>query len=122
MITSTPRLAVRASSWIIRISMSRIVRNPIVSVIRATPPGTTRRRKAARAASGASAPRWISEDTPLTIWTPCDTPMAKTRKGTRMDMGSIPNPRSLRMPRSQMTAITEQVRARSVSRCERVNT
>ena len=90
MIAATPMLAAIAISWITWIRMNRMVKNPIVSVASAIPPGTSRRRKLVRAASMPEAPRKISERTELTICTPWLTAMANTRNGTRIDIGSIP--------------------------------
>ncbi len=56
MMTATPRLAVIAISWIIRISISMMVMKPMVSDSRAMPPGTSRRRKVERAAVEAVEP------------------------------------------------------------------
>ena len=59
MIAATPKLAVIAISWMTWMtwmSMSRIVMKPMVSLASAIPPGTSRRRKLARAHVGQSAP------------------------------------------------------------------
>ncbi len=56
MIAATPRLAVIAISWIMRILISMMVMKPMVSVSRATPPGISSRRKVLRAAVWLSAP------------------------------------------------------------------
>ena len=91
MITQTPRLAEIASSRMVWILISRIVRKPNVSAIRATPPGTSSCRKALLAASRLlSQPENTAERKARIICTPWLTPMAKMRKGTRIDNGSIP--------------------------------
>ena len=119
MITATPRLAVIASSWMIGISISRMVRKPAVSVASATLPGMNRRRKQMRAAAEQSSPSHTWPFRALIICTPCETPMAKTRNGTRIDSGSMPNPNSTSNPSCQMTATSEQIRGRIVSRQDR---
>ena len=90
MMAATPRLAVTAISLMTCTSMSEIVTNPTESEASATAPGSSRPRKAARAASIPAAPRATSARTALTIWTPWLTPMANTRNGTRIDIGSTP--------------------------------
>ena len=119
MITATPRLAVLASSWMIGISISRMVRKPAVSVARATLPGMNRRRKQMRAAAEQSAPSQTWPFSALIICTPWDTPMAKTRNGTRIDSGSMPKPNSTSSPSCQTTATSEQTSGRMVSRLDR---
>ena len=52
-----PRLAVIAISWIISISINRIVIKPMQSLIKAIMPGTNSRRNAVRAAAMVSVPR-----------------------------------------------------------------
>jgi len=56
MMTATPRLAVIAISWIMRISINMMVTKPMVSLSRAIPPGSSSRRKVDRAAVTLSAP------------------------------------------------------------------
>ena len=90
MITATPMLAAMASSRIVGTGMSRMVTNPIVSVISATPPGTSSCRNAARADLSGSPPANNSARNARTICTPWLTPIAKTRNGTRIDIGSMP--------------------------------
>ena len=90
MMTATPRLAVIAISWMTRILMRRIVRKPMVSEASAMKPGTRSRRKLFRAAVTESAPSKISAPLALIICTAWLTPMAKMRKGTRIDIGSMP--------------------------------
>ena len=104
MMAATPMLAATAISWMTWIWMKRIVKNPMVSVASAMPPGTSSLRKLVRAADRLSAPSKISEPVELTICTPWLTAIAKTRKGTRIDMGSMPKPSSVMMPSCHTTA------------------
>ena len=55
MIAATPRLAVTAISWMTRTGMSAMATNPMASEASATEPGSSRRRKLARAAGDAAA-------------------------------------------------------------------
>ena len=119
MITATPRLAVIASSWMIGISISRMVRKPAVSVASATLPGMNSRLKQMRAAEWQSSPAVTWPFRALIICTPWETPMAKTRNGTRIDNGSMPKPNSTSRPNCQTTATREQISGRMVSRQER---
>ena len=120
MIAATPMLAVSAISWMTRTSISEMVMKPTESETSATEPGSSRRRKLARAASGALAPPITSARTALTICTPWLTPIANTRKGTRMDIGSMPKPSPVTAPSCHTTAIREQARGTAVRRSERV--
>jgi hypothetical protein len=61
MMAATPMLAAMAISWMTWIWMKRRVKNPIVSVASAMPPGTSSRRKLVRAAVRLSAPSKISD-------------------------------------------------------------
>ncbi len=108
MMTATPRLAVIAISWIIRILISMMVMKPMVSDSSAIPPGISSRRKVERAASRLLGLSKTSARNALTICTPWLTPIANIRKGTRIDIGSMPNPSSVRSPSCQITAINEQ--------------
>jgi hypothetical protein len=56
----------------------------------------------------------------LTCWTPWDTPMAKTRKGTSIARGSRPKPSRVMVPNCQTTDTSEQNNGRKVSTQERV--
>ena len=87
---ATPRLAAMAISWITGTGMSAMATKPTVSEARATVPGSRRRRRPRRAASSGAAPAAASARAAPTIWTPWLTPIANTRNGTRIDMGSIP--------------------------------
>ena len=89
-IAATPMLAAMANSRIVGTGMSRMVINPIVSVINATLPGTSSCRNALRAASSESLPANSSARNARTICTPWLTPIAKMRNGTRIDIGSMP--------------------------------
>ena len=120
MMAATPRLAVTAISWMTRTSMNETVMKPTESEASATAPGSSRRRKLARAASGPGAPAATSARTELTICTPWLTPIAKTRKGTRMDIGSTPNPSAVSPPSCQTTATSEHASGGAVRRMERV--
>jgi hypothetical protein len=115
MMTATPRLAVMAISWIMRMLMSMIVMNPMVSDSNAMPPGTRSRRKVERAAVMLSAPSYTSAPNAEIICTPWLTPMAKMRNGTRMDMGSMPKPSRVSRPTCQMTAMREHPSTITVS-------
>ena len=120
MIAATPRLAVIAISLMTCTSMSEMVTKPTESEASATAPGSRRRRKLARAASSPLAPPAVSARTELTICTPWLTPIANTRNGTRMDIGSTPKPSAVSPPSCQTTAIREQARGGTVSRTDRV--
>ena len=113
MMAATPIPAAIAISWITRIWMNRIVTKPMTSVARAAKPGMSSRRKLRRAAVTPSAPSNTSEPNELTIWMPWLTAMANTRNGTRIDMGSIPNPSRLITPSCQTTARAAQVSTRN---------
>ena len=115
MITATPRLAVIASSRMIPISMTSKVRKPTVSDRSAIPPGISSARNAAIAACFALLPLTMFFSTALIICTPWLTPIAKTKNGTRIDMGSRPKPSEVNKPICQMTAITEQAIGKIVS-------
>ena len=93
---------------------------PTESEARATAPGSSRRRKLALAASRPAAPATTSARTELTICTPWLTPTANTRKGTRMDMGSMPNPRAVTVPSCHTTATSEHTSGGMVRRTDRV--
>ena len=120
MIAATPRLAVIAISLMTCTSMSEMVMKPTESEASATAPGSRRRRTLARAASTPLAPPAASARTELTICTPWLTPIANTRKGTRMDIGSTPNPSPARAPICHTTATREHASGGTVSRTERV--
>ena len=120
MIAATPRLAVTAISLMTCTSMNEMVTKPTESEASATEPGSRRRRKLARAASWPLAPPATSARTELTICTPWLTPIANTRNGTRMDIGSTPNPSAVSPPSCQTTAIREHASGGTVSRTERV--
>ena len=79
-----------AISWMTRIWITSRVRKPMTSVASAVLPGASRRRKAMREAVSESAPLKTSERAALTICTAWLTAIAKTRNGTRIDIGSMP--------------------------------
>jgi hypothetical protein len=78
------------SSCTIGIEMSMITPKPSASVSSATVPGMNRFSNEARAAALESLPASTSCRQTLVICTACETPMAKIRKGTRIDIGSMP--------------------------------
>ena len=45
---------------------------------------------------------------------PCETPIAKTKKGTRMANGSSPNPNNFNIPNCHMSEVSEQINGRNV--------
>ena len=115
MIAAIPRLAVIAISWIIRIFISMMVIKPMVSLKSAMPPGTSSRRKLDLDAVPLSAPSKTSARKALTICTPWLTAMAKTRNGTKIDIGSMPKPSRVSIPSCHTTAISEHARTMRVS-------
>ncbi|MNG27882.1 hypothetical protein D3C85_1816760 [compost metagenome] len=58
--------------------------------------------------------------TPFIFCAPCDTPMAKIRKGTRIEYGSRAKPRACISPSCQITATTEQPVTSRVLRTQRM--
>ncbi len=89
---ATPIIAVIPSSSIIPMGMTTRMPNPTMSVTIAMEPGTSSPLKLRRAAVMLSAPPQTCFEIRLICWTECDTPMANTRKGTRMASGSSPKP------------------------------
>ena len=120
MMATIPRLAVMAVSRMTCTSMNEMAMKPTESEASATAPGSSRRRKLARAASRPAAPATISARTALTICTPWLTPTANTRNGTRMDMGSMPKPRAVTVPSCHTTATSEHTSGGRVRRTDRV--
>ena len=89
-ISSTPRQAVTPSSCTIGMSISMITMKPSALVSSATVPGIARFRNAIFDACSALSPASTSCFQALVICTACETPIEKIRKGTRIDIGSIP--------------------------------
>src|SRR5690606_21719558 len=108
--TATPILAAIASSWITSMLMTIRVVKPMASEINAVKPAMYSERKARRAASILLAPSTLLLPIALIIWTPWLTPMAKTKNGTSIEYGLIPEPISLMIPSCQITAIIEQIK------------
>ncbi len=57
---------------------------------------------------------------PFIFCAPCDTPIAKTRNGTRIENGSSSNPSAATRPSCQNTAMTEHATTSAVLRTQRV--
>ena len=95
------------------------VMKPTKAVTSASVPGMNRLEKLSRAAVIESAPSATAFEMALICCTPCETPMAKTRKGTRMASGSRPKPSKVRVPNCQTTDTIEQKIGRRVSSTER---
>ena len=89
-VSSSPRVAVMPSSRTMSIFICRITRKPSASVARAMMPGVSRFWRAVPEALVPSAPLRVSIFHALVICTAWLTAMEKRRKGTRMDMGSMP--------------------------------
>ena len=119
-ISSTPMQAVTPSSCTIGIAISMITMNPSALVTSATVPGMARLRNAVREASSDDSPASTCCFQALVICTACDTPIEKIRKGTRIDIGSMPLPISGRMPSSQTTGSSATNKATIVNFSERV--
>ncbi len=118
-ISNTPRQAVMPSSRTMGISICMMTMNPRALVTNATVPGMNSLRMAACEASIEVAPLSISSFQALVICTACDTPMEKIRKGTSIEIGSIPMPISGSKPSSQTTGNMATTRATAVSLSER---
>ena len=57
---------------------------------------------------------------PFIFCAPCDTPMANTRKGTRIEYGSSSKPKAATSPSCHSTATSEQASTSAVLRTQRV--
>ena len=115
MITATPILAVIANSRIMPISITNNVIKPTVSDNSAIPPGTSKFLNAAIDARLAPIPVTACFSTALIICTPWLTPMANTKNGTSIDIGSIPKPIEVSSPSCQITAMIEHTNGNNVS-------
>ena len=118
--TATPRLAVSARSWMTSMSITISTAKPTASASSAVSPARNRRRKVKRAATRRCAPRPMSCMIPFIFCAPWLTPMAKTRKGTRIEYGSSSKPKAAIRPSSQTTATSEQAITSAVERRHRV--
>ena len=116
---ATPIEAVIASSRTIGIGISTRVMNDTIAVMRASVPGMSSPEKLSRAASSVLFPWARPRTMKLICWTPCETPMAKTRKGTRTASGSRPYPRIRKVPNCHTREVREQTIGRIVNRTER---
>ena len=103
------------------ISIFSRVKNPTVSDSSAIPPGTNNFTKLAQLASFAVMPSCTRLPIELIICTPWLTPIAKTKNGTKMDIGSKPNPMVCNIPNCQTTATNEHAIGNTVSNTERQN-
>ena len=99
--------------------MRMMTAKPSALVSSATAPGMNNAVKASRAAATASAPRSTACFHALVICTACETPIEKMRKGTRMDIGSMPKPMSGSSPNSHTTGSSATTSATTVSFNER---
>src|SRR3989344_3790529 len=100
-ISITPMQAVTPSSWTMGISIIMITANPRAFISKAREPGMKILQNARRAASLELLPASTSCFQALVICTAWDTPMEKIRNGTRIDIGSMPNPNSGNNPSVQ---------------------
>ena len=118
--TATPMLAVSARSLITSMSITISTANPTASASSAVSPARNRRLNVKRAATSLCAPRPMSCMMPFIFCAPCDTPIAKTRNGTRIEYGSSSKPNSATSPSCQTTATSEQAMTSAVLRTQRV--
>ncbi|MCY1413577.1 hypothetical protein D9M71_290100 [compost metagenome] len=85
MATNTPRLAAMANCWITPMSITSRVMKPTASASKAVVPGMNSARKVRREASSGPCPCAISLIIRLMFCTAWLMPMAKIRKGTRIE-------------------------------------
>ena len=83
--TATPMLAVIASSRMTGMSITISTAKPTASARSAVSPARNRRRNVKRAATSLCVPRPMSCMMPFIFCAPCDTPIANTRNGTRIE-------------------------------------
>jgi hypothetical protein len=57
---------------------------------------------------------------PFIFCAPCETPMANTRNGTRIEYGSMPKPATATRPSCHTTATSEHATTSAVARAQRV--
>ena len=98
------------------------MRKPTQSLASAAAPGVASWRKAPRAAASFFSPSRIAAPEAFTTCNPWETPIANTRKGARIDMGSMPKPSSASSPSVQTTASAEHDSSRTVYRTEWMKT